>query len=257
MPFERQCAFARSVGYDAIEIAPFTLTDPTRLCLRAGRSRPDRFSITSLHYLLRAPRGLSITRPMQASATARSTSCARCAGWPPISAPASSSMARRFNARWSRAKRTRTQARRRLLCCGCRRGRAGARRLLHRAAVTPRDPVRQHRGGGGRGRTRHRQPGGAHHDRLFGGRTGGSSPGRRPRAPLGAHGPHRPHPFQRPEPARSGRRNDGIRTHSRGARCHQIPWRRRHRAVHLRARRPHMRRAADRLSARLDRGGNA
>ena len=27
MPFERQCAFARSVGYDAIEIAPFTLTD--------------------------------------------------------------------------------------------------------------------------------------------------------------------------------------------------------------------------------------
>jgi hypothetical protein len=32
MPFERQCAFARSVGYDAIEIAPFTLTDdPARL----------------------------------------------------------------------------------------------------------------------------------------------------------------------------------------------------------------------------------
>ena len=27
MPFERQCAFARSVGYDGIEIAPFTLTD--------------------------------------------------------------------------------------------------------------------------------------------------------------------------------------------------------------------------------------
>ena len=24
MPFERQCAFARSVGYDAIEIAPFS-----------------------------------------------------------------------------------------------------------------------------------------------------------------------------------------------------------------------------------------
>ena len=27
MPFERQCAFARSVGYDAIEIAPFTPPD--------------------------------------------------------------------------------------------------------------------------------------------------------------------------------------------------------------------------------------
>ena len=32
MPFERQCAFAREVGYDGIEIAPFTLTDdPTKL----------------------------------------------------------------------------------------------------------------------------------------------------------------------------------------------------------------------------------
>jgi sugar phosphate isomerase/epimerase len=67
MPFERQCAFARSVGYDGIEIAPFTLTDdPTRL----PASRPAEWrraaadagiAITSLHYLLRAPSGLSIT----------------------------------------------------------------------------------------------------------------------------------------------------------------------------------------------------
>jgi sugar phosphate isomerase/epimerase len=67
MPFERQCAFARSVGYDGIEIAPFTLTDdPTRL----AASRPAQWrraaadagiAITSLHYLLRAPAGLSIT----------------------------------------------------------------------------------------------------------------------------------------------------------------------------------------------------
>ena len=27
MPFERQCAFARGLGYDGIEIAPMTLTD--------------------------------------------------------------------------------------------------------------------------------------------------------------------------------------------------------------------------------------
>jgi D-psicose/D-tagatose/L-ribulose 3-epimerase len=67
MPFERQCAFARGVGYDAIEIAPFTLTDdPTRL--PPGRAAAWRraaadagIGISSLHYLMRAPAGLSIT----------------------------------------------------------------------------------------------------------------------------------------------------------------------------------------------------
>jgi D-psicose/D-tagatose/L-ribulose 3-epimerase len=67
MPFERQCAFAREVGYDGIEIAPVTLTDdPTRLS--ASRIAEWRrvaaeagLPITSLHYLLRAPAGLSIT----------------------------------------------------------------------------------------------------------------------------------------------------------------------------------------------------
>ena len=67
MPFERQCAFARSVGYDAIEIAPFTLTDdPARLPAAQAaawrRAATDAgIAITSLHYLLRAPSGLSIT----------------------------------------------------------------------------------------------------------------------------------------------------------------------------------------------------
>jgi sugar phosphate isomerase/epimerase len=67
MPFERQCAFARSVGYDGMELAPFTLTDdPT--ALPVGRVAEWRraaadagVAITSLHYLLRAPAGLSIT----------------------------------------------------------------------------------------------------------------------------------------------------------------------------------------------------
>ena len=67
MPFERQCAFARSVGYDAIEIAPFTLTDdparlPTAQAATWRRAATDAgIAITSLHYLLRAPSGLSIT----------------------------------------------------------------------------------------------------------------------------------------------------------------------------------------------------
>ena len=67
LPFAGQCAFARTVGYDAIEIAPFTLAaDPTRLTAaeRAAIRRiaaDTGLAITSLHYLLRAPDGLSIT----------------------------------------------------------------------------------------------------------------------------------------------------------------------------------------------------
>jgi D-psicose/D-tagatose/L-ribulose 3-epimerase len=67
MPFERQCAFARDVGYDGIELAPFTVTDdPTRVSTSSSarwrRAASDAgISITSLHYLLRAPAGLSIT----------------------------------------------------------------------------------------------------------------------------------------------------------------------------------------------------
>ena len=76
IPFERQCAFARSVGYDGMEIAPFTLTDdPT--ALPVGRVAEWRraaadagIAITSLHYLLRAPAGLSITASDKSSAGA-------------------------------------------------------------------------------------------------------------------------------------------------------------------------------------------
>jgi sugar phosphate isomerase/epimerase len=66
-PFARQCEFARQVGYDGIEIAPMTLSpEPRRLSVeqRAGLRRAARdagIAITSLHYLLRAPEGLSIT----------------------------------------------------------------------------------------------------------------------------------------------------------------------------------------------------
>src|SRR5262245_27819555 len=67
MPFERQCAFAREVGYDGVEVAPVTLADdPTALTtsqIAAWRHAADEagLPITSLHYLLRAPAGLSIT----------------------------------------------------------------------------------------------------------------------------------------------------------------------------------------------------
>jgi D-psicose/D-tagatose/L-ribulose 3-epimerase len=67
MPFERQCAFARDVGYDSIEIAPVTLTDDPTALTSAQTATWRRAAaeaglpITSLHYLLRAPAGLSIT----------------------------------------------------------------------------------------------------------------------------------------------------------------------------------------------------
>jgi len=67
MGFARQCAFAREIGYDALEIAPFTLgPDPRQLSSRriAGvRSAlaAEGLKCSSLHWLLVAPQGLSIT----------------------------------------------------------------------------------------------------------------------------------------------------------------------------------------------------
>lgn len=65
--FARQCALARQFGYDGMEIAPFTLSDdPPRLTAAQRKELRDQaadhgLAITSLHYLLRAPAGLSIT----------------------------------------------------------------------------------------------------------------------------------------------------------------------------------------------------
>jgi sugar phosphate isomerase/epimerase len=67
LSFEHQCAFARAVGYDGLEIAPFTLgEEPHLLSLsRRGQIRnaaaAEGIALTGLHYLLLAPAGLSIT----------------------------------------------------------------------------------------------------------------------------------------------------------------------------------------------------
>jgi sugar phosphate isomerase/epimerase len=67
LDFARQCVFAAATGYDGLEIAPFTLgDDPARLSaariaeLRHAASEAG-IAITGLHYVLRAPAGLSIT----------------------------------------------------------------------------------------------------------------------------------------------------------------------------------------------------
>lgn len=63
----QQFEFARKVGYDGLEIAPFTLGDDPHLLTDSKRAEIRRaaseagISITGLHYLMLAPAGLSIT----------------------------------------------------------------------------------------------------------------------------------------------------------------------------------------------------
>lgn len=67
LPFERQCELAAELGYDGLELAPMTLDpEPHRLSAvrRAALRRAAADAgivITGLHYLMRAPAGLSIT----------------------------------------------------------------------------------------------------------------------------------------------------------------------------------------------------
>jgi sugar phosphate isomerase/epimerase len=66
LPFEQQCALSAALGYDGLEIAPFTLAaDPTAISGAAAsgfvRVAADHgLAITGLHWLLVAPAGLSI-----------------------------------------------------------------------------------------------------------------------------------------------------------------------------------------------------
>jgi sugar phosphate isomerase/epimerase len=67
LDFAAQCALARALGYDGLELAPFTL-DPEPHRLAAARraelcriAEDHGLQITGLHWLLVAPDGLSIT----------------------------------------------------------------------------------------------------------------------------------------------------------------------------------------------------
>jgi sugar phosphate isomerase/epimerase len=67
LTFPAQCAFAKAVGYDGLEIAPFTLAaEPHRLTGAEAavlrRTVEDHgLAVTGLHWLLVTPQGLSIT----------------------------------------------------------------------------------------------------------------------------------------------------------------------------------------------------
>lgn len=66
-PFAAQCDLAAKLGYDGLEVSPFSLgeephklTANERTALRRAASDAG-IAITGLHYLMRAPAGLSIT----------------------------------------------------------------------------------------------------------------------------------------------------------------------------------------------------
>jgi sugar phosphate isomerase/epimerase len=67
MPFPKQCAYAQKLGYDGLEVAPYTLSDePQKLGsaqLAAARAAASDagIAITGLHWLLVKPAGLSIS----------------------------------------------------------------------------------------------------------------------------------------------------------------------------------------------------
>lgn len=67
MPFPRQCEYAAKLGYDGLEIAPYTLSEePHRLggaqiAAARGAAQDAGVAITGLHLLLLRPAGLSIS----------------------------------------------------------------------------------------------------------------------------------------------------------------------------------------------------
>lgn len=67
LPFPRQCEIAAGLGYTGLEVAPFTFSDEPHLLADAKRreirtvAEDHGLAIIGLHWLLIAPKGLSIT----------------------------------------------------------------------------------------------------------------------------------------------------------------------------------------------------
>ncbi len=68
-PFAQQCAYASQLGYQALEVAPFTLHDnPMQITAAQAQhykavAADNGLVISGLHWLLVAPKALSITSP--------------------------------------------------------------------------------------------------------------------------------------------------------------------------------------------------
>ena len=69
LSLERQCEVAAALGYDGLEVAPFTLAEAPERITSAEAARIRRtiesfgLQVTGLHWLLVKPAGLSLTDP--------------------------------------------------------------------------------------------------------------------------------------------------------------------------------------------------
>jgi D-psicose/D-tagatose/L-ribulose 3-epimerase len=67
MPFPRQCEYAAKLGYDGLEIAPYTLSEEphrmgaARIAAARSAAEDSGVAVTGLHWLLLKPAGLSIS----------------------------------------------------------------------------------------------------------------------------------------------------------------------------------------------------
>ena len=67
MPFPKQCEYAAKLGYDGLEIAPYTLSDEphrigtAQLAAARAAAADAGIAVTGLHWLLVKPQGLSIS----------------------------------------------------------------------------------------------------------------------------------------------------------------------------------------------------
>jgi D-psicose/D-tagatose/L-ribulose 3-epimerase len=67
MPFPRQCEYAAKLGYDGLEVAPYTLSEEphrmgsAQIAAARGAAQDAGIAVTGLHWLLLKPSGLSIS----------------------------------------------------------------------------------------------------------------------------------------------------------------------------------------------------
>ncbi|HWV89179.1 MAG TPA: sugar phosphate isomerase/epimerase, partial [Burkholderiales bacterium] len=67
MPFPAQCEYAAKLGYDGLEIAPYTLSEEphrmgvARIAAARAAAEDAGIAVTGLHWLLVKPAGLSIS----------------------------------------------------------------------------------------------------------------------------------------------------------------------------------------------------
>ncbi len=67
MPFPQQCEYAAKLGYDGLELAPYTLSEephrmgPAQIAVARRAAQDAGTAVTGLHWLLLKPAGLSIS----------------------------------------------------------------------------------------------------------------------------------------------------------------------------------------------------